>query len=107
MKKAVYITLGVIATTGLGYFIYTKIRDRNKEIVQDGGFTIKVSADATTTNTDGYNSYGSIYGSNSYTPLTTPYQYDYNSSSEPIDEPAWSETDYTTTYGSYGYSYGN
>lgn len=107
MKKAVYITLGVIATTGLGYFIYTKIRDRNKEIVQDGGFTIKVSADATTTNnTDNGYGYGSSYGSNDYTPLTTPY--DYYSSSEPIDEPAWSsETDFTTTYGSYGYSYGN
>jgi len=49
IKKGIFIALSVIATAGVSYFIYTKIKDRNKEIIRDGGFTIKVSDDATTT----------------------------------------------------------
>jgi hypothetical protein len=85
MKKGIYITLGIIATAGLSYFIYTKIRDRNKEIIQEGGFTIKVSADATTTDanpTD--NGYGN--GSDSYDYGNGSYDY----GSETTEEPEWS-----------------
>lgn len=74
MKKGVYITLGVIATAGLSYFLYVKIRDWNKEIIKDGSFTIKVSADATTNNP----------------PVDDEEDYSYLEDNDYSEEPAWS-----------------
>lgn len=48
IKKGVLITISAIAVAGLGYFIYQKIADRNKEIIKDGTFTIKVDETAST-----------------------------------------------------------
>jgi hypothetical protein len=48
MKKGLIITISVIATAGLGYFVYRKISDMNKEIIKDGTFTIKVDEVAST-----------------------------------------------------------
>lgn len=48
MKKGLIITISVIATAGLGYFVYRKISDMNKEIIEDGTFTIKVDEVAST-----------------------------------------------------------
>jgi len=82
IKKGIFIALSVIATAGVSYFIYTKIRDRNKEIIHDGGFTIKVSDDATTTtdidDIDDNGSYDYDYG------YGYDYGYDYDS------DPVWS-----------------
>jgi len=48
MKKGIIIAISAIAAAGLGYFIYRKIADRNKEIIQDGTFTIKIDDTAST-----------------------------------------------------------
>ena len=48
MKKGIIIALSVIATAGLGYFVYRKISDMNKEIIEDGTFTIKIDDTAST-----------------------------------------------------------
>lgn len=40
MLKTIYWSLGSIAFIGIGYFVYRKIANRNKEIIQDGTFTI-------------------------------------------------------------------
>jgi len=48
IKKGILITISVIAAAGLGYFIYQKIADRNKEIIKEGSFTIKVDESAST-----------------------------------------------------------
>lgn len=48
IKKGILITISAIAAAGLGYFIYQKIADRNKEIIKDGTFTIKIDETAST-----------------------------------------------------------
>ena len=48
MKKGIIITISVIATAALGYFIFRKFADRNKEIIEDGTFTIKIDDTAST-----------------------------------------------------------
>lgn len=60
MKKKIYISLAVLGSLGLSYFLFRKIRDLNKQIIKEGSFTIKVANDATTTtdntDTDSYDS---------------------------------------------------
>ena len=41
-KKILYWSLGSVAFLGLGYFVYRKIKDRNKTFIKDGNFTIVV-----------------------------------------------------------------
>ena len=41
-KKIIYWSLGSIAFLGLGYFVYRKIADRNKDFIKDGNFTIVI-----------------------------------------------------------------
>lgn len=48
MKKKIYISLAVLGSLGLSYFLFRKIRDLNKQIIKEGSFTIKVADDATT-----------------------------------------------------------
>ena len=48
MKKSLYITLAAFGVLGLGYLIYKKISDMNKEIIDEGTFTIKVDETAST-----------------------------------------------------------
>ena len=48
IKKGILIAISVIAASGLGYFIYQKIADRNKEIIKEGTFTIKIDETAST-----------------------------------------------------------
>jgi hypothetical protein len=52
MKKVILISLGAIATIGLGYFAYRKIADRNKEIIKDGDTVIIVDKTPDTTTED-------------------------------------------------------
>jgi hypothetical protein len=86
MKKKIFISLGVLASIGLGYFIYKKIKDRNKEIIEDGGFTIKVADDATTeTSTEN--------DSSDY--LNSEYYSDTSTTSE---EPSWSSDSTDSSY---------
>jgi hypothetical protein len=81
MKKKIFISLGVLASIGLGYFIYKKIKDRNKEIIEDGGFTIKVADDATTETSIENDS--SDYLNSEY----------YSDTSTTSEEPSWSSSD--------------
>jgi uncharacterized protein YxeA len=90
MKKKIFISLGVLASIGLGYFIYKKIKDRNKEIIEDGGFTIKVADDATTSETE------TSIKNDSSDYLNSEYYSDSTSASE---YPSWSSSD--TEYGDY------
>jgi hypothetical protein len=48
IKKGILIAISAIAAAGVGYFIYQKIADRNKEIIKEGSFTIKVDESAST-----------------------------------------------------------
>ena len=48
MKKSLYITLAAFGVLGLGYLVYRKISDMNKEIIDEGTFTIKVDETAST-----------------------------------------------------------
>jgi hypothetical protein len=48
IKKGILIAISAIAAAGVGYFIYQKIADRNKEIIKEGSFTIKVDDSAST-----------------------------------------------------------
>lgn len=41
-KKILYWSLGSVAFLGLGYLVYRKIADQNKEFIKDGNFTIIV-----------------------------------------------------------------
>ena len=82
MKKKIFISLGVLASIGLGYFIYKKIKDRNKEIIEDGGFTIKVADDATTTTDESDIDNDSSYYLNS--------EYYSDTTSTTLEEPSWS-----------------
>ena len=88
MKKGVIITISAIAAAGLGYFIYRKIADRNKEIIQDGTFTIKIDDSASTgipseqyfSEEDSYDSYDEIlsYYDDEYDEAPSwSYNYDY------------------------------
>ena len=48
IRKGILIAISVIAASGVGYFIYQKIADRNKEIIKEGTFTIKIDETAST-----------------------------------------------------------
>jgi len=41
-KKILYWSLGSVAFLGLGYLVYRKIADRNKDFIKDGNFTIVI-----------------------------------------------------------------
>jgi hypothetical protein len=41
-KKIIYWSLGSVAFLGLGYLVYRKIADRNKDFIKDGNFTIVI-----------------------------------------------------------------
>ena len=89
IKKGILITLGILAVGGVGYFVYRTIDDRNKRIIKEGTFTIKVDETAPSTEIDNTDepdliessTYGEYYGYDTgydyggYDPMwTSPYE---------------------------------
>ena len=103
MKKGILITLTILGAGGLGYFIYRKFADRNKKIIQDGSFTIKVDETAST-GVPTPQDFAALEGDESS-------YYDYSSSLDDIP-PSWWYTyddspnpyDYSSSTSTYGYT---
>lgn len=93
IKKGILIAISVIAASGLGYFIYQKIADRNKEIIKEGTFTIKIDETAST----GVPTEQDFVENSDYEPNDTGYSYDYGYD---YGEEAW-----TYIYDEYEYEY--
>jgi len=74
IRKGILIAISVIAASGVGYFIYQKIADRNKEIIKEGTFTIKIDETAST----GVPSQEYFVENNNYNNYDYGYSYDYD-----------------------------
>jgi hypothetical protein len=74
IKKGILIAISVIAAAGVGYFIYQKIADRNKEIIKEGTFTIRIDETAST----GVPNQEEFVENYDYENNDTGYSYDYD-----------------------------